>query len=191
MKTIKASSLIFVALLTASLTACININQTSPESANHSMHGGSTASEFSGDEVMFFQMMIPHHQQAIEMSKMALGKISDSEILNLAEGIIGAQEHEIEHMQSWLDDAGADLDMGHEMDMGMLSEAEMMALENAEGEEFEKLFLEGMIAHHEGAIQMTQMILNSDNNEVRTLGEEIVAAQTEEIALMRSYLEKK
>ncbi len=155
------------------------------------MHGGSSTAKFSGNEVMFFQMMIPHHQQAIEMSQMALGKSSDPEILALSEGIIGAQEHEIEHMQSWLDDAGANLDMGHQMDMGMLSDAEMTALENAEGEEFDKLFLEGMIAHHEGAIQMTQMILNSDNNEVRTLGEEIVSAQTEEIALMRSYLEKK
>jgi uncharacterized protein (DUF305 family) len=191
MKIPKATVIFTSLVLSLSLSGCITINQSSPESANHSMHGGSSAAKFSGDEVMFFQMMIPHHQQAIEMSQMALGKSSDPEILALAEGIIGAQEHEIEHMQSWLDDAGADLDMGHEMDMGMLSDAEMTALENAEGEEFDKLFLEGMIAHHEGAIQMTQMILNSDNSEVRTLGEEIVAAQTEEIALMRSYLEKK
>lgn len=182
-------TVIFTSLvLSLSLSGCITINQSSPELANHSMHGGSSAAEFSGNELMFFQMMIPHHQQAIEMSKMALEKSSDPEIMALAKGIIGAQEHEIEHMQSWLGDAGADLDMGHEMDMGMLSDAEMTALENAEGEEFDKLFLEGMIAHHEGAIQMTQMILNSDNNEVRTLGEEIVAAQTEEIELMEALL---
>lgn len=184
-------SVIFTSLaLSLSLSGCITINQSSPESANHSMHGDSASSKFSGDELMFFQMMIPHHQQAIDMSEMALTKTSNPDIVQLAQGIISAQNHEIEHMTAWLGASEKDSHMGHDMEMGMLSDAEMLALENAEGEEFEKLFLQGMITHHEGAIQMAQMILNSENDEVRTFGEEIVSVQTEEIALMRSYLEK-
>lgn len=175
-------------VLSLSLSGCITINQSSPESANHSMHGGSSTAELWGDEVMFAQMMIPHHQQAIYMSDLALEKSSDAEILALAKRIRDAQAPEIIQMQSWLDSEGANSNMGHHMDMGMLSDSEINRLESSEGEEFDKLYLQGMIAHHQGAIQMTQMILNSDNLEARTLGEAIVSSQTEEIEQMKEYL---
>jgi uncharacterized protein (DUF305 family) len=101
-----------------------------------------------------------------------------------------AQAPEIEQMTSWLDSAGAGMDMGHDMGMGgMLSAEQMTALENATGPDFDKLYLQGMIAHHEGAIEMAQMIIDSNNGEAKQLGENIVTSQTAEIAQMKKMLE--
>jgi uncharacterized protein (DUF305 family) len=112
-------------------------------------------------------------------------------VLALAEAILGEQDLEMEQMGRWLKEAGAPADMGHEMDMGgMLSEAEMRALAAASGAEFDRLFLEGMILHHQGAIEMTSMIERSDNQEVRLLAESIVRSQTEQIELMQELLAK-
>jgi uncharacterized protein (DUF305 family) len=72
----------------------------------------------------------------------------------------------------------------------MLSKGQMAELRSANGVEFDRLFLEGMILHHEGAIDMAQMILKSKNDEVRTLGENIVKTQQDEIDRMRSLLDR-
>jgi uncharacterized protein (DUF305 family) len=110
--------------------------------------------------------------------------------LALATQIKDAQAPEIQQMTTWLDSAGASMDMGHDMVMGgMLSEEQMSALENAQGDEFDKLYLEGMIAHHEGAIEMASMIIDSNNSEARELGLAIVTSQTEEITQMKKMLE--
>jgi uncharacterized protein (DUF305 family) len=71
---------------------------------------------------------------------------------------------------------------------GMMSEDKMTALAQATGTAFDTLYLEGMIAHHEGALQMVKMIANSSNADVLKLGEEIVAGQTAEIAQMKTML---
>lgn len=143
------------------------------------------ASGYSTTDVMFAEMMIPHHQQAIVMSELALTRSQNADVIALAKEIRAAQAPEIEQMKSW----GADGEehMGHQM-MGMLSDAEIDALKAATGTEFDQLFLKGMIAHHEGAIDMAQMILASKNDEVRTLGEAIVSTQTAEIERMKSML---
>jgi uncharacterized protein (DUF305 family) len=125
-------------------------------------------------------------------------------VLALAQKIRDAQAPESELMKSWLTKAGADTTMGHEMhDMGMggmddmdgmdgmdgmMSEDKMTALAKATGSAFDTLYLEGMIAHHEGALQMVKMIANSSNADVLKLGEEIVAGQTAEIAQMKTML---
>ena len=81
--------------------------------------------------------------------------------------------------------------MGHDMGMdGMLSDDEMTALENATGAEFDRLFVKGMIAHHEGAIEMAQMVLNSNNAEAKALGEAIVSSQTAQIVTLKQLLAK-
>lgn len=158
------------------------------------MGGASDSDEFSPRDIMFAQMMIPHHQQAVDMSDLALERSTDPDVLELAEQIRDAQAPEIEQMQGWLDAAGAGTSMGHSpadmgMDMGgMLSDEDMTALENATGAEFDRLYLEGMIEHHEGAIQMTQMIEDSRNAEVRALAEAIVESQTAEIERMEELL---
>jgi uncharacterized protein (DUF305 family) len=151
----------------------------------------SDSDDFSRADIMFAQMMIPHHQQAVDMSELAIEKTTDTDVRSLAEEIRDAQAPEIELMESWLAEAGSRMSMGQGMDMGMggmLSEDEMTALENATGAEFDRLYLEGMIEHHQGAIQMTQMILNSKNPEVKALGEAIVTSQTAEIERMEEML---
>ena len=146
------------------------------------------AKEFSSQDVMFAEMMIPHHEQAIEMSELALANTTNEEILSLAQEIRSAQEPEIELMKSW---PGVDSSshMGHAM-MGMLDEDEMQALQEATGADFDRLFLEGMIKHHEGAIDMAQMVIDSKNPEVANLAEAIITAQEAEIKRMRTLLAK-
>jgi uncharacterized protein (DUF305 family) len=73
---------------------------------------------------------------------------------------------------------------------GMLSDSEMEELTKATGSEFDRLFLEGMIKHHEGAIEMAQMVLDSDNAEAAKLGKEIVRTQQAEINQMQDLLNR-
>ena len=143
-------------------------------------------SAFSSTDLMFAEMMIPHHQQAIVMSELALTRSTNPDVLALAEEIMAAQEPEIEQMKSW--GATGEMHEGHQMD-GMLSDDEIAALEAASGAEFDRLFLEGMIKHHQGAIDMAQMVLASENAEAKTLGENIVATQQAEIERMQELLQ--
>ena len=144
-------------------------------------------------DAMFLQMMIPHHKQAVEMSDLALSTSKDSEILKLAKQIKNAQAPEISKMQSWLTDAGLSQDPGHSMENGMggmLTDSEISALKESTGKEFAKLFLAGMVAHHEGAIHMVIMIKNSSNSDINNLGQEIVKSQIAEIKLMQKILKR-
>lgn len=180
--------------LAATLSACtINIT-TGADPQNNHMNGqspmnGQNSSEFSSMDIMFAQMMIPHHEQAVVMATMVLETSTNEDIRALAQQIKDAQSPEIEQMQRWLADAGASTDMGHDMGMdGMLSDAEMAELTAAVGTERDLLFLEGMIAHHEGALQMTHMIENSANEEAAALADAIITGQTAEIATMKEML---
>ncbi|MEY3473103.1 MAG: hypothetical protein RLY22_606 [Actinomycetota bacterium] len=149
------------------------------------------ASEFSSNDVMFAQMMIPHHQQAVDMGTLAETRASDEEVKTLAAQIKAEQGPEIQEMKAWLSSANAGMHMGHDMGMdGMLSEAEIDALEKATGSEFDRLFVAGMIAHHEGAIVMAQMVLNSANSKAKSLGEKIVESQTIQIQELQAILKR-
>ncbi|MFM8921861.1 MAG: DUF305 domain-containing protein [Candidatus Nanopelagicaceae bacterium] len=143
-------------------------------------------SEYSAQDIMFAEMMIPHHEQAIVMSDLALAKSTNPEILELAREIKDAQGPEIEQMKSW-EGVDANTHMGHTM-MGMLDEEEITNLKTALGKDFDRLFLEGMIKHHEGAIDMAGMIADSKNQEVADLGKAIIATQTSEIKFMQTLL---
>jgi len=150
-------------------------------------------------DVMFVQMMIPHHEQAIEMSDMLLAKSDiEAETLAMAEEIKAAQGPEIEQMESWLDDWGmpsmGGMDgmdgMDHGGSGGMMSEGDMDDLEAATGQEAGDLFLTQMIEHHEGAIEMADDVIDDGRHpDVRALGESIVASQAEEIERMRAMIE--
>jgi len=137
-------------------------------------------------------MMIPHHQQAIDISNIALKTSKDAELLALATTIIKAQTEEIEQMETWLKEAGASKDMGHSMDGmgGMLDAAELSSLSAATGKSFDLLWLKGMIAHHDGAIHMTTMIEDAENAEIKAFGEKIVKNQSAEIAQMNAMLKR-
>lgn len=143
-------------------------------------------SGYSADDIAFAEMMIPHHEQAVEISDIALTNSSSDEILALARDIKAAQAPEIEQMGGW---AGvkSSTHSGHMMD-GMLSEKQIQELRDAEGATFDRLFLEGMIAHHEGAIKMAQDALTSKNMEVAALAAAIIAAQEKEIAFMQELI---
>jgi uncharacterized protein (DUF305 family) len=154
-----------------------------------SHQGNHSGSRFSDDDVMFAQMMVPHHQQAVLMSEIALKNSTNPEVLALATQIRDAQAPEIKEMQGWLSAADSDLDEGHEMSMsGMLTKSEIENLRNSTGAPFDRLFIEGMIAHHKGAISMADLIDGSRNAAVKKLAGNIVKAQTAEIKTMEELL---
>lgn len=146
----------------------------------------------SADE-MFATMMIPHHEQAVEMSDMLLSKSDVSpEVAELAQQVKDAQAPEIELMRGWLEDWGVEEsdDMGG-MDHGdgMMSDDDMAALESADGAEASRLWLEQMILHHEGAIEMAEEELaNGSDPEALKLAQAVVDSQSAEIDTMKQLL---
>lgn len=186
-----------IALASAlALTGCtINIGGTNDDSngmmGNNNGMMNHSDSTYSGADIMFAQMMIPHHQQAVDMGTLAETRASDPAVKKLAAQIKAEQAPEITQMKGWLKAANASLDMGHDMGMGgMLDDAAMEALTNAKGAAFDKLYLEGMIQHHKGAIHMAQMVVDSNNAEVAKLGNAIIDSQTKQITYMESLLKK-
>lgn len=153
----------------------------------------SPSAQVNAADEMFVIMMIPHHEQAVEMSDTILGKDGiDNQVQALAQQIKDAQAPEIELMQSWLTNWGrsssGDMSgMGH--GDGMMSDGDMAALEAADGAEAARLFLEQMIVHHEGAIEMAQTELDQGANEnVIALAQAILDTQATEIATMQNLL---
>lgn len=193
----------FAALaLTFTLAACSN-----DDMSGHDMDGSSpaaaeegTSTEFNDADVMFAQMMIPHHEQAVSMSDMILKKDGiDPEVTELAEQIKAAQQPEIDTMTQWLTDWGrvrseGDGEMEHEDGKdhggdGMMTPAEMENLDYADAEEGQKLFLTGMIMHHEGAVAMAQTEkAEGSNPDAIELAEAVISAQQEEIVVMQDLL---
>lgn len=127
--------------------------------------------EFNDADVTFATDMMPHHAQALQMVDLTVGRDLDPQIEQLAEQVRAAQAPEIDLMAGWLtawdqpvpetarDHANADGSGGMEMDSdmaGMMSEQELSALEAARGAEFETRWLELMIEHHEGAVEMAE-----------------------------------
>lgn len=143
-------------------------------------------SEYSSDDIAFAEMMIPHHEQAIEMSEIAFLNTTNPDVLKLAQEIKDAQSPEIDLMMSWTG-VKASTHAGHMMD-GMLSQNELSDLREAKEKEFDRLFLEGMIKHHEGAIEMAQDVAASKNKDVADLSAAIIRAQELEIAKMKELL---
>jgi uncharacterized protein (DUF305 family) len=144
---------------------------------------------------MFVHTMMAHHRQAIEMSEMILAKQGiDPRVVALAAQIKAAQGPEIATMQGWMADWGmggmTGMDHGGMPGMdGMMSQAQMDALRNARGVEASRLFLTGMIAHHRGAIAMSQdEIRNGQNPDGIALATSIIDSQQKEIDAMEQIL---
>jgi uncharacterized protein (DUF305 family) len=184
----RAITTIFIAILALSLSGCAS---TETKDSMHN-HASQAAGDLSSDDVMFLQMMIPHHQQAIDISNIALKSSKDVELLALADTIIEAQTAEIVQMSSWLKEAGASMDMGHSMSGmgGMLDEAELSTLAVAKGKEFDALWLKGMIEHHDGAIDMSSMIADASNPEIKAFGENVIKDQSAQIDQMNAMLKR-
>jgi uncharacterized protein (DUF305 family) len=156
--------------------------------AGGDMMGQTPGMSMAGDapfDAMFIDGMIGHHQGAIDMAEIALEQAEHEEIRALAEEIIVAQTTEIEQMQSWRSEWYPDLGATGGMQMGM---GEMMVSED-ESVPFDQRFIEAMIEHHQGAISMAEMVLTqAEHEEIRTLAEEIIAAQAAEIEQMQGWL---
>jgi uncharacterized protein (DUF305 family) len=167
-------------------------------------------SGFNDADVDFASDMIQHHAQALVMVDMTMGRDLDPETVELTEQIRAAQAPEIEQMADWLEDwdqpvpetsrdhANAHADDhgggdGAEMDAdmpGMMTAEEMDALENASGEQFRTMWLEMMIEHHQGAVEMADTVVEEGQNaEVRALAEDVIRTQSDEISTMQDLLE--
>ena len=196
----KKLTLTVVALTTAALLlgACGSSDMGSMDmgsSDSSSMDMGYSipeSADFNDADVMFAQMMIPHHEQAIEMSDIALDPNTGASaaIIALATQIKGAQDPEISQMKNLLTTWGMPMEMGsmdHSSMMdGMLSLEEMNTLGQLKGAEFDKAWAKGMIAHHEGAIEMANDVLaNGKNSEILALANAVVSGQSTEIETLK------
>jgi len=191
-----------VAVLATS-TGCSSSNEpehpgghSSSVSATAAPTTSAAAEDHNDADVTFAQHMIPHHQQAIEMSDMVLAKQGiDPRVTQLANQIKIAQGPEIQQMQGWLSQWGAAAmpPMQGHGDMpgmsGMMSEQDMTSLKDAQGVDASKLFLTQMIAHHEGAIAMAQNEIKDGRYPVAvSMAKTIVDTQQREIDLMKGVL---
>ncbi|MCO4255570.1 DUF305 domain-containing protein [Pseudarthrobacter cellobiosi] len=149
------------------------------------------AAEHNAPDTMFAQGMIPHHEQAVEMSEMMLQKKDiPASVTDLATRIKAAQAPEIETMTGWLKswNEPATMGAGHTMN-GMMGEDDLKQLEAAQGTEAAKLFLKQMIAHHEGAVTMAKTeTAQGKNADAINLSKNIVTAQEAEIKEMQDLL---
>lgn len=153
-------------------------------------------------DVAFVQGMIPHHRQAVDMSELVIKGGSDPETIALAEQIEAAQDPEIDQMSQWLDDWGVTADDGesgeHGMHddgtsmmegAGMMTDEEMDDMASMSGADLETMFLQMMIRHHRGAIEMARTELDEGANpDVLALAQTIIDTQQAEIDRMNSML---
>ncbi|MET9906069.1 DUF305 domain-containing protein [Streptomyces sp. NPDC006476] len=202
-----------VTALTAAVTlaACGNDHDSGSDSGGHAAASASSstgADAHNAQDVSFAQGMIPHHQQALEMVRLAAGKASSAQVKDLAARIEKAQDPEIKTMSGWLTawnekvpSAGASMDSmdsmpgmdhGSGSDMaGMMDPKDMTMLEKASGKDFDTMFLTMMVEHHEGAVKMagTEQTKGS-YGPAKSMAGDIVKGQTAEITEMNKLLGK-
>jgi uncharacterized protein (DUF305 family) len=165
-----------------------------PSFGNHMMPSGSMMDDRSmmsaNIDQHFITQMIPHHEGAIEMAKVALKRSKRPEVIALANGIIEAQQKEITDMRAWYK-SWFSADVPHVTNMGHMegmsgNTSELASVTEAE---FDREFLEQMIPHHEMAIMMAQMLKSStERSEMKQLADNIITSQSNEITTMRSWL---
>lgn len=167
----------------------------------------STARLFTPADVDFMTGMVPHHAQAVIMARWCPSHGARADVKLFCEKIVIAQTDEIRLMRHWLADRGQPVPdsmstkhlmkmagMTHEMLMpGMLSDSQMVALDRARGSEFDRLFLVGMIGHHQGAIDMVQELFRQprggQEDVVFRFATDVLADQSAEIERMKIMLE--
>jgi uncharacterized protein (DUF305 family) len=196
-----------IPLLAFALAACGGEDQESGSGSmpGHSMTtsaapGAGQSGQHNQQDVMFAQMMIPHHQQALEMAETAKTKATMPEVKKLAADIEKAQDPEIKQMTGWLNSWGvaaptpgmSGMDHGGHGGMeGMMSEEDMARLEKLSGTAYDKAFLEMMIEHHQGAVSMAKTEQASGQfPPAKNMAASIIKSQTAEIATMQGLLNK-
>ncbi|WP_327318681.1 DUF305 domain-containing protein [Streptomyces sp. NBC_01235] len=164
-------------------------------SASATAEAGSAS--FVDADVSFAQMMIPHHEQALEMAKLAAERASDSEVKDIATKIEKAQDPEIKTMTGWLKSWNKPTatdsmpGMDHGSGDGMMPDADMEHLTSMKGAEFDKMFADMMIEHHNGAIGMAQdEQKNGKNADAVKMAGDIVEGQSAEVKQLQSILDR-
>ena len=198
-KTLTLAALPVAAILTLAGCGSSDSGAASPHAGHSSMSGmpgmSNDASAHTKQDIAFAQGMIPHHQQAIAMAKLAAAHAGSAQVKQLAARIEAAQGPEIKTMTGWLKSWGASTSMSGMagMDMrrmpGMMSKADMKQLAHASGADFDRMFLQGMITHHRGALTMAQdEIAKGKNPDAIALAKSIRTSQAKEITVMRTML---
>ncbi|WP_399890522.1 DUF305 domain-containing protein [Streptomyces sp. BBFR51] len=189
------------------LAACGG-NGDDDSSAGHGGHAATASSsapasasasqgQHNAADVAFAKGMIPHHRQAVEMADLAPDRAQSAEVKKLAVDIKKAQDPEIKTLSGWLTSWGEDVPaegaMDHSMhDMGgMMTTEEMTGLENASGKAFDTAFMEMMIKHHEGAVDMAKTEqADGTYGPAKKMAGEIIDSQSVEIEQMNELLGK-
>jgi uncharacterized protein (DUF305 family) len=203
MRTASQTTMATFLFVTAFAAGCVNV----PSSNLHATPPGFGQLLYSNADVEFMSGMIPHHAQAVIMAGWAPSHSARKDIAILCERIVVGQRDEIVTMQNWLRDRGQMVPdatstrhqmmmngIAHEMLMpGMLTDDEMAALDRARGTEFDRLFLIGMIKHHQGAIDMVDVLFKSygaaQDETVFKFASDVYADQSIEIDRMTHMLE--
>ncbi|MCY7402915.1 MAG: DUF305 domain-containing protein [Nocardioides sp.] len=166
---------------------------------------------YTESDVAFLVQMVPHHEQALAMAELAPDRASDERVLGLASRIADVQQAEIDVYVRWLADHGLGADGrpddrageddeqdhgddGHSGDMsmpGMASDQDLAALAAADGAQFDRLWLELMVSHHEGALDMAaEREVTGTNIRVGELAADVAVTQLDEIATMQAVLDE-
>ena len=194
------------------LAACGGGSGTTPHSMGSSSMPGPTSATatpsadgtpasgpHNAADVTFASGMIPHHGQALEMAAMAVMKATDPQVKKLAVAIQGAQTPEIVQMSGWLsgwgepvpDPSMSGMNMSGMAMTGMMSEQDMTRLTEATGAKFDRLWLEMMVTHHQGAVAMAKTEQQDGQNpDAKKLAGLIIAGQSKEIATMQGRLKQ-
>lgn len=194
------------------LTGCTNEGDDAPQSTSPTVQLGAPGEpnrtlspdeaagieqpEHTEADVAFMQMMIVHHDQAVTMTEWVEDRTTDRDLRLMAERMRISQESEMEFMAGWLQDRGTPLRGDHADHSagsmpGMLTEAQLEKLEAASGEEFERMFLQYMIQHHAGALEMVaDLWADGGGNEIAIgrFARDVEGDQGIEIARMQQML---
>lgn len=156
-------------------------------------------------DIEFMQGMIMHHAQAVEMTALINSRTENKEVRLLGARISQSQSDEMDFMKRWLKNRGEETTMPmpkgmeghhhHHTMPGMLTDKQMDALKKAKGSAFDKLFLEGMIQHHEGALTMVEELFNTagagQDAELFNFATDVDSGQRAEIKIMQTLLGEK
>jgi uncharacterized protein (DUF305 family) len=202
----KTAGLLAAVAATFALAACGNTatppaSPAAPPPAAGDRSGSASAANNEAD-VAFVRGMIPHHAQAVEMAELATERAASQQVKDLASTIQQAQDPEIEQMQGYLRAWGQPAEPAPSGGMGgmdhggmsgdkpgMMSGQQMQQLEGASGAAFDRMFLQMMIEHHTGAIEMAEVELRDGQNaDAKALAQKIIEAQRAEITQMRELL---
>lgn len=188
-------------VLSLALSACGGTSTPAATgSAPAAPSSAQAAQQFNDADVQFAQMMIPHHRQAIQMAELAPDRAQSADVKALAEQIMGAQEPEIATLTGFLQAWGAEVPaddsmngmagMDHSGMSGMMTPEQLTELSNASGAEFDRMFLEMMVVHHQSAVAEAEAELSDGiNPDAKALATDIVKAQNAEISRMQELLQ--